>query len=50
MTDKPSRAEEMLGGFAPKMVELTDGVLFGDVWKHPGLSPHDRAAWSTRRP
>lgn len=47
MTDKPCRAEEMLGGLAPKMVELTDGVLFGDVWKHPGLSPRDRSLVSS---
>jgi len=43
MADKPSRAEQLLGGFAPKMVELTDDVLFGDVWKRPGLCPRDRS-------
>ncbi|MFE4454222.1 carboxymuconolactone decarboxylase family protein [Streptomyces sp. NPDC056796] len=25
------------------MAELTDEVLFGDVWKRPGLSPRDRS-------
>ena len=25
------------------MVELTDGVLFGDVWKRTDLSPRDRS-------
>src|SRR5689334_16083080 len=25
------------------MVQLTDDVLFGDVWKRPGLSPRDRS-------
>ena len=24
--------------FAPKLMELTDDVLFGDVWARPGLS------------
>ncbi|WP_320781582.1 carboxymuconolactone decarboxylase family protein [Streptomyces sp. CRN 30] len=30
-------------GIAPKLVELTDEVLFGDVWERPGLSPRDRS-------
>ncbi|WP_352424850.1 carboxymuconolactone decarboxylase family protein [Aminomonas paucivorans] len=42
-TGKPSPAEEALGAFAPKLVELTDQVLFGDIWKRPGLSPRDRS-------
>jgi 4-carboxymuconolactone decarboxylase len=29
--------------FAPKLVDLTDGVLFGDVWKRPQLSKCDRS-------
>ena len=29
--------------FAPKLMELTDDVLFGDVWERPGLSPRDRS-------
>ncbi|WP_078590542.1 carboxymuconolactone decarboxylase family protein [Streptantibioticus cattleyicolor] len=28
---------------APKLVDLTDDVLFGDVWERPGLSPRDRS-------
>jgi 4-carboxymuconolactone decarboxylase len=43
MADKQTRAQQLLGDFAPKMVELTDDVLFGDVWKRPGLSPRDRS-------
>jgi len=27
----------------PKLGELTDGVLFGDVWERPGLSKRDRS-------
>lgn len=27
----------------PKLVELTEGVLFGDVWERPGLSKRDRS-------
>jgi len=38
MTCEPSSAEKMRGDFAPNLVELTDGVLFGDVWERPELS------------
>lgn len=43
MNQNPSEAEKMLGHFAPKLVELTDGVLFGDVWERPELSKRDRS-------
>jgi 4-carboxymuconolactone decarboxylase len=33
----------MFGDFAPKLVELTEDVLFGDVWERPGLSKRDRS-------
>lgn len=28
---------------APALGDYTDAVLFGDVWKRPGLSPRDRS-------
>jgi 4-carboxymuconolactone decarboxylase len=28
---------------APALGDYTDRVLFGDVWKRPGLSPRDRS-------
>lgn len=34
---------EMLGAFAPKLTELTEEVLFGDVWERKELSPRDRS-------
>ena len=43
MSREPSAAEKMIGDFAPKLVELTDNVLFGDVWERPGLSKRDRS-------
>ena len=43
MPDQPSPAQQMIGDFAPKLVELTDDVLFGDVWERPGLSKRDRS-------
>jgi 4-carboxymuconolactone decarboxylase len=39
----PSNMAKMFGDFAPKLVSLTDDVLFGDVWKRPELSPRDRS-------
>lgn len=28
---------------APKLAELTDEIVFGDVWERPGLSKRDRS-------
>jgi 4-carboxymuconolactone decarboxylase len=42
-TKQPSAAQQMLGDFAPKLVSLTDDVLFGDVWERSELSPRDRS-------
>lgn len=36
-------AQRAIGDFAPKLVELTDDVLFGDVWSRPELSRRDRS-------
>jgi 4-carboxymuconolactone decarboxylase len=36
-------AQKMIGDFAPKVVQLTDDVLFGDVWERKELSPRDRS-------
>ncbi|MGH7739731.1 MAG: carboxymuconolactone decarboxylase family protein [bacterium] len=33
----------MFGDFAPKLVELTDEVLFADVWERKELSKRDRS-------
>jgi len=38
-----SRAQQLMGDFAPKLAELTDDVLFGDVWQRTELSPRDRS-------
>ena len=43
MNKQPSGAEKMFGDFAPKLVELTDDVLFGDVWERSELSKRDRS-------
>jgi 4-carboxymuconolactone decarboxylase len=36
-------AQRMFGDINPKLAELTDNVLFGDVWARPGLSQRDRS-------
>ena len=38
-----SRAQQLMGDFAPKLAELTDDVLFGDVWGRAELSQRDRS-------
>lgn len=43
MAQEQSRAQQLVGDIAPKLAELTDDVLFGDVWARPGLSPRDRS-------
>jgi 4-carboxymuconolactone decarboxylase len=43
MSKEPTAAQKMLGDFAPKLVDLTDNVLFGDVWERPELSKRDRS-------
>ena len=40
---QPSRAQQVMGDIAPKLAQLTDSVLFGDVWARPGLSRRDRS-------
>ena len=41
MTDAPPR--NPFSDIAPALGRYTDEVLFGDVWKRPGLSPRDRS-------
>ncbi|MBV9332067.1 MAG: carboxymuconolactone decarboxylase family protein [Alphaproteobacteria bacterium] len=42
MTDTPA-PRSPFADVAPKLADITDAVLFGDVWKRPGLSPRDRS-------
>ena len=41
--EKNSRAQQLFGEIAPKFAELTDEVLYADVWERPGLSKRDRS-------
>jgi len=40
---RPTAGRDMFGDIAPKLAQLTDDVLYGDVWARPGLSPRDRS-------
>jgi 4-carboxymuconolactone decarboxylase len=43
-TNKPSSPlRTSLGDFATKLVDLTEDVLFGDVWERSQLSKRDRS-------
>lgn len=41
--NKNSRAQQLFGEIAPKFAELTDQVLYADVWERQGLSKRDRS-------
>ncbi|MFD5749740.1 carboxymuconolactone decarboxylase family protein [Streptomyces sp. NPDC127033] len=46
MTDQPKQVgggRRTIGGLAPKLAELTDDILFEDVWNRPDLAARDRS-------
>jgi 4-carboxymuconolactone decarboxylase len=40
---EPHGLREALGELAPKMVDLTEDVLFADIWQRPQLTKRDRS-------
>jgi 4-carboxymuconolactone decarboxylase len=40
---RPRPSQNAIGSTAPKLAELTDDVLYGDVWERPELSKRDRS-------
>jgi len=40
---RPRPSQAAMGDFAPKLAEITDNVLYGDVWERPDLSKRDRS-------
>lgn len=38
-----SSNREKVRPLVPKLIDLTEKVLFGDVWERPGLSKRDRS-------
>ena len=43
MSDESTPRSNPYSDIAPALGDYTDSVLFGDVWKRPGLSPRDRS-------
>ncbi|MEW9570366.1 carboxymuconolactone decarboxylase family protein [Rhodanobacter sp. Si-c] len=43
MKEVPTNARKSFGDIAPHLAEVTDKVLFGDVWEQAALSPRDRS-------
>jgi 4-carboxymuconolactone decarboxylase len=39
----PRLMKDMIGDIAPKLAQISDDVLFGDVWERPELSKRDRS-------
>ncbi len=39
----PSRAQQLMGEANPKLANLTDRVLYGDIWERKDLSKRDRS-------
>jgi 4-carboxymuconolactone decarboxylase len=39
----PSSSKEKLRSVVPKLVELIDATVYGDLWQRPQLSPRDRS-------
>lgn len=39
----PRVASDLVREYAPKLADLTDDVLFADVWERPGLSVRERS-------
>ena len=39
----PSSARELVRPIAPKLIDLAEKVVYGDVWERPGLSKRDRS-------
>jgi 4-carboxymuconolactone decarboxylase len=42
-TNEPTAAQRLMGDIAPALADLTDRVLFGEVWARPHLSQRDRS-------
>lgn len=43
MDTQPDDGQRSFGDVSPAFAELTDRVLFGEVWSDPSLAPRDRS-------
>ena len=40
---QPSAARDQVRNIVPGLIDLSERVLFGEVWERPGLSKRDRS-------
>jgi len=40
---QPSAARDQVSDIVPGLIDLSERVLFGEVWERPGLSKRDRS-------
>jgi 4-carboxymuconolactone decarboxylase len=43
MAVKPNPSREAVRAVVPRMIELSESVIYGDIWERPGLSKRDRS-------
>ena len=43
VSPRPRPSQGAMGDFAPKLAQITDDVLYGDIWERPELSKRDRS-------
>jgi 4-carboxymuconolactone decarboxylase len=43
MANPPISPRERVRGTVPKLIDLADKVVYGDIWERPGLSKRDRS-------
>jgi 4-carboxymuconolactone decarboxylase len=43
MTKPPAGGRDAVRATVPKMIEVTENVIYGDIWERPGLSKRDRS-------
>jgi 4-carboxymuconolactone decarboxylase len=43
MTKPPTSGRDAVRATVPKMIEVTENLIYGDIWERPGLSKRDRS-------
>jgi len=43
MATPPASPRDAVRAIVPKMIDLTEKVVYGDIWERPGLSKRDRS-------
>ena len=43
MAVKPNPSREAVRAVVPRMIELSEDVMYGDIWERPGLNKRARS-------